>query len=171
MITFAEAYCSKNYPLHQYELLTGQENLVAQTVYNKLGYVDDNELHLSKRVKRQSNPNLRRCSYVWITYIEFRNTVRDDFVGYILKKHPVKDMNSGNGYNTPSSRKSQEHWDYAQSIAPNIFIGIGKTLGLVEIVLCISLLFLNISAQSTVFAGVAVGIIFLFLGFTKLKQE
>lgn len=76
------------------------------------------------------------------------------FVGYILKKHPVKDMNSGNGYNTPSSRKSQEHWDYAQSIAPNIFIGIGKTLGLVEIVLCISLLFLNISAQSTVFAGV-----------------
>lgn len=84
------------------------------------------------------------------------------FVGYILKKHPVKDMNSGNGYNTPSSRKSQEHWDYAQSIAPNIFIGIGKTLGLVEIVLCISLLFLNISAQSTVFAGVAVGIIFLF---------
>ena len=57
------------------------------------------------------------------------------FVGYILKKHPVKDMTSGNGYNTPTSRKSQEHWDYAQSIAPNIFIGIGKTLGLVEIVL------------------------------------
>ena len=56
------------------------------------------------------------------------------FVGYILKKHPVKDMTSGNGYNTPTSRKSQEHWDYAQSIAPNIFIGIGKTLGLVEIV-------------------------------------
>lgn len=84
MITFAEAYCSKNYPLHQYELLTGQENLVAQTVYNKLGYVDDNELHLSKRVKRQSNPNLRRCSYVWITYIEFRNTVRDDFCGIYL---------------------------------------------------------------------------------------
>ena len=56
------------------------------------------------------------------------------FVGYILKKHPVKDMTSGNGYNTPTSRKSQEHWDYAQSIAPNIFIGTGKTLGLVEIV-------------------------------------
>lgn len=55
------------------------------------------------------------------------------FVGYILKKHPVKDMTSGNGYNTPTSRKSQEHWDYAQSIAPNIFIGIGKTLGMVII--------------------------------------
>ena len=52
MITFAEDYCSKNYPLHQYELLTGQENLVAQSVYSKLGYADDKELHLSKRVKK-----------------------------------------------------------------------------------------------------------------------
>ena len=69
------------------------------------------------------------------------------FVGYILKKHPVKDMTSGNGYNTPTSRKSQEHWDYAQSIAPNIFIGIGKTLG----------------------AGVVVGIIFLIFGFYKTE--
>lgn len=93
------------------------------------------------------------------------------FVGYILKKHPVKDMTSGNGYNTPTSRKSQEHWDYAQSIAPNIFIGIGKTLGLVEIVLCISLLLLNISTQTTVFAGVVVGIIFLIFGFIKQKLE
>ena len=33
----------------------------------------------------------------------------------------------------------------------------------------LSLLFLNISAQSTVFAGVAVGIIFLFFGFYKTE--
>lgn len=91
------------------------------------------------------------------------------FAGYILKKHPAKDMTSGNGYNTPTSRKSQEHWDYAQSIAPDIFIGTGKTLGLVEIVLCISLLFLHISVQSTVFAGVVIGIIFLILGFYKTE--
>ena len=52
MITFAEAYCSKNYLVHKYELLTGKENLVAQSVYSKLGYTDDEELHLSKRVKR-----------------------------------------------------------------------------------------------------------------------
>ena len=52
MITFAEAYCSKNYPLHKYELLTGQENFVAQSVYSKLGYVDDKELHLSKRIMK-----------------------------------------------------------------------------------------------------------------------
>lgn len=50
MISFAENYCGKNYPLHKYELLTGQENLVAQSVYGKLGYIDDKELHLSKRI-------------------------------------------------------------------------------------------------------------------------
>ena len=51
MISFAEAYCGKNYPVHKYELLTGKENFVAQSVYSKLGYIDDKELHLSKRVK------------------------------------------------------------------------------------------------------------------------
>ncbi len=55
MISFAEDYCSKNYPLHKYELLTGTENLIAQSLYSKLGYGDDCELHLSKRVKRSVN--------------------------------------------------------------------------------------------------------------------
>ena len=52
MITFAEEYCTKKYPLHKYELLTGTENTVAQSVYSKLGYIDDKELHLSKRIKK-----------------------------------------------------------------------------------------------------------------------
>ena len=52
MISFAEDYCNKNYPLHKYELLTGTENLIAQSLYNKLGYMDDGELHLSKRIKK-----------------------------------------------------------------------------------------------------------------------
>lgn len=52
MITFAEEYCIKNYPLHKYELLTGKKNVVAQSVYGKLGYTDDGELHLSKRIKK-----------------------------------------------------------------------------------------------------------------------
>ena len=30
------------------------------------------------------------------------------------------------GYNTPLSRKSQAHWDYAQQIAPAIFLRRGK---------------------------------------------
>ena len=52
MITFAEKYCIENYPLHKYELLTGKSNLTAQAVYEKLGYINDNEVHLSKRVKK-----------------------------------------------------------------------------------------------------------------------
>lgn len=51
MISFAENYCSQNYPLHKFELLTGTENSAAQSLYEKLGYMDDNELHLSKRLK------------------------------------------------------------------------------------------------------------------------
>lgn len=39
-------------------------------------------------------------------------------VGLILRKYPVSDMNRHNGYNTPTARKSKEHWDYAQKIAP-----------------------------------------------------
>ena len=33
MIRFAEDYCRENYPLHKSELLTGEENHVAQLVY------------------------------------------------------------------------------------------------------------------------------------------
>ena len=52
MITFAETYCSQHYPLHKYELLTGMKNLAAQSVYRKLGYTEDHELHFSKQVKK-----------------------------------------------------------------------------------------------------------------------
>ena len=51
MITFAEDYCTKNYSLHKYELLTGKKNFIAQSVYGKLGYTDDGEFHLSKQIK------------------------------------------------------------------------------------------------------------------------
>ena len=50
MIAYAEEHCVNNYPLHKYELLTGSKNLIAQSLYNKLGYINDGELHLSKRV-------------------------------------------------------------------------------------------------------------------------
>ena len=58
-------------------------------------------------------------------------------VGDILKKHPVENMKSNNGYNTSTSRKSKAHWEYAQSIAPDIFINHGKILVIVEIFLSI----------------------------------
>ncbi|HJC09210.1 MAG TPA: hypothetical protein H9935_00085 [Candidatus Blautia merdigallinarum] len=66
-------------------------------------------------------------------------------VRFLLKKYPVTDRISGSGYNTPASRSAQEHWDYAQEIAPDIF------------------------------RGIAIGVIFLLLGFyrteTKIKNR
>ena len=53
MITYAEEYCKSHYPLHKFELLTGDENDSAQSVYAKLGYSEDGELHLSKRLTRE----------------------------------------------------------------------------------------------------------------------
>lgn len=51
MITFAEEYCIKNYPVQKIEILTGKKNTIAQIVYDRLGYKDDNEMHLSKRFR------------------------------------------------------------------------------------------------------------------------
>ena len=53
MITYAEEYCKSHYPLHKFELLTGVENDGAQSVYAKLGYNKDGELHLAKRFARK----------------------------------------------------------------------------------------------------------------------
>lgn len=83
-------------------------------------------------------------------------------VGAILKKCPVSDMRSQNGYNTPVSRRSQRHWDYAQEIAPGIFISTGKGLLLLEAVISIVLLILGISAVTAVIVGTVIGFVALF---------
>lgn len=88
-------------------------------------------------------------------------------VGYILKKRPATNMNAAYGYNTPTAQKSQEHWNYAQSIAPDIFIGFGKISGIVEFVLGIFSIILNIPIHSATFIGIVIGFIFLFFGFYK----
>ena len=53
MIAYAEEYCKQRLPIHKFELLTGTENDGAQSVYAKLGYSEDGELHLSKRLTRE----------------------------------------------------------------------------------------------------------------------
>lgn len=50
MIAYAESYCTKKYPLHKFELLTGKNNFAAQALYDSLGYCDEGELHLTKRL-------------------------------------------------------------------------------------------------------------------------
>ncbi|MFT3951015.1 MAG: GNAT family N-acetyltransferase [Oscillospiraceae bacterium] len=51
MMTFAEDYCCKNYEFYNMELLTGKENFSAQSVYKKLGYRNDQEIHMKKVYK------------------------------------------------------------------------------------------------------------------------
>ena len=91
-------------------------------------------------------------------------------VGLVLKKHPATDIKSGNGYNTPTSRKSQEHWNYAQSIAPNNFISHGKILGVVEIILSIAMFLLHISVDIALVVGICTGVVFLFCSFYKTEM-
>ncbi len=96
-------------------------------------------------------------------------------VGYILKENPVTDMSLQNGYNTPTSRKSQEHWDYAQNIAPDIFMSLAKVLVIVEAVISIALFLLQIKVMVGVVIGTCVGVGFMIYGFyttdKKIKEK
>lgn len=92
-------------------------------------------------------------------------------VGYILKKHPVSTMKSNNGYNTPTSRKSKKHWDYAQRIAPGNFIYFGKIVWIIEIVLSLVMFFMHVKIDTAITIGTCVGFGFLLLGFYKTDAE
>lgn len=92
-------------------------------------------------------------------------------VGHTFKKHPASDMDSNNGYNTPTSRKTREHWEFAQSIAPDIFISFGKALGLIEILLSVVMYLFHVSIHVALSVGGFVGLGFLFLGFYKTDLE
>jgi len=48
MIMFIEDYLFKHHNIVKFEILTGRNNLIAQEVYGKLGYQEDNEIHLRK---------------------------------------------------------------------------------------------------------------------------
>lgn len=96
-------------------------------------------------------------------------------VGVLLKKHPQSDMSKQNGYNTPTARKSQAHWDYAQSIAPQIYISLGSYLFLVEIAASIVMLVLKVPVGSSIAVGTLIGLAFMIYGFyytdKKIKKN
>lgn len=92
-------------------------------------------------------------------------------VGYIFKKHPVPDMKSNNGYSTPASRKTQAHWNYAQSIAPGIFISLGKILGVIEIILIVVMFTFHVPVHAALGVGNFTGLVFLLFGFYKTDSE
>lgn len=91
--------------------------------------------------------------------------------GSIIKKHPNYNMHKQNGYSSHASRKSQMHWDYAQSIAPGIFITLGKYLFITEALLNIIFIILRVSVNISISIGEAAGFLFLIFGFyyTDLK--
>ena len=48
LMKFAEKTCLSEYPMHRFELLTGDDNLRARALYESLGYTQDGEIHLTK---------------------------------------------------------------------------------------------------------------------------
>lgn len=92
-------------------------------------------------------------------------------VGFLLKKHPVSDMSRQNGYNTPVSRRSQAHWDYAQSIAPDIYISLGKYLFIIEIIISAIMLILKVPVGISVAAGMTISLIFLIYSFYYTDKQ
>ena len=92
-------------------------------------------------------------------------------VGSILRKHPVTNMESHNGYDTPVARRSQAHWDYAQKIAPVLFIRIGKYLLAAEAVLNVVLLLLQVSANWSLAIGNGIGLAGLAGGFLYVDSK
>ena len=91
-------------------------------------------------------------------------------VGYLLHKKPVEKISS-NGYNTRVSRKSQENWDYGQKIAPGIFMSMGITLCVIELVISVVFTLLRKPEYINVFAGEVVGFVVVFMAFCKTDSE
>jgi hypothetical protein len=75
------------------------------------------------------------------------------------------------GYNTPSSRKSKEHWDYAQSIAPDIFIKYGAISFIFILIFIILFLLLSLSMEVLVYLGMVIGFIFLIISIIIVERK
>lgn len=99
-------------------------------------------------------------------------------VAWILKNHPVSSasikqgLNSvKSGYSTPLSRKSYAHWDYAQSIAPDIFRYFGRTLFLLEGIWCLLSLFFSVKVERSVAFGTFLGFGVMIAAFLKTERS
>ncbi|MDD2955141.1 MAG: SdpI family protein [Oscillospiraceae bacterium] len=92
-------------------------------------------------------------------------------VGGILKWRPAVDMSRNNGYNTPVSRRSREHWDYAQKAAPGVFIAWGVRGLIVEALMSLVFLLAQIPVASAVAIGEGIGFIFLICGFCDTDRR
>ena len=97
-------------------------------------------------------------------------------VAWVLKKNPVSSasikqgLNSvKSGYSTPLSRKSYAHWDYAQSIAPDIFRYFGRSLFLLEGIWCLLSLFFSLKVERSIVFGMFFGFGVMIAAFYKTE--
>ena len=75
--------------------------------------------------------------------------------GRLFKKYPPKHNNLWYGYRTPSSKKSQERWDFAQIYSASELI---KT-GLILMLIGLAGLFCSVEPLISLLAGITVVII------------
>ena len=73
------------------------------------------------------------------------------------------------GYNTPLSRKSQAHWDYAQQIAPAIFLRRGKQALFSAV--CFTIVGLILPWWVGLAAGYVMGFVGMYLAFGETERE
>ncbi|MBQ7933331.1 MAG: hypothetical protein IJ327_00885 [Lachnospiraceae bacterium] len=92
-------------------------------------------------------------------------------VAHILKKSPVWDMGSHQGYNTPSSRLSQTHWNYAQTKAPEYFLSMGKCCLLAEVLWSLISLLPIVDLYISLWIGGALGLAALVVAFCKTEKD
>ncbi len=67
------------------------------------------------------------------------------------------------GYRTPTSISSREAWDYAQIIAPLMFIKYAKILYIIEIILSFIIVIFKVENDYLKWSGYGLGITFLIL--------
>ena len=55
-------------------------------------------------------------------------------IGYLMKKHPPKDINGIVGYRTAKSTKSQEAWDFAQNYCGILWLKVSLPMIVIAII-------------------------------------
>lgn len=96
-------------------------------------------------------------------------------VAAMMKKHPHGDRSTGNGYCTPAAQKSQARWDYAQHIAPEVYLFLGKSLLVAELLLTAALWLFRVPEDTGVAIGAGIGLCVTFGSFFlvdgKIEKE
>ena len=92
------------------------------------------------------------------------------WIGSILARVQISDMNSGQGYRGPMAMRSQEHWDYGQKIAPEVYKGYGLTGALIVFLWDISVLAAGLDEMMGMLAGIVVAAIIMAAAGIKIEK-